>query len=254
MEPFAGGAGAGLSLLATGQVSRVVINDLDPAVFAFWRLLTEDPDYLIQETKSVPLTVKEWRHQKEIYKRAEPNDIRAMGFATFYLNRTNRSGILNGGPIGGLEQKGPYKIDARFNREKLVERITLLRLFAPSISVSSRDGTEVIDEFSRVDDAFIYADPPYFRKAGSLYMNSFRAEDHRKLAATLNRAAGCPWLLTYDDVPEVHELYSERRRVRFDLQYSANGACRATEVAVLSDAMADIEVGWPVAMKKRGRS
>lgn len=253
VEPFAGGAGAGLALLATGQVSRVVINDLDPAVFAFWRLLTEEPDYLIQKTETVPLTVKEWRRQKEIYRSAEPDDVRAMGFAAFYLNRTNRSGVLNGGPIGGLDQKGPYRIDARFNREKLIERIDLLRLFTPSICVTARDGAEVIDEFSKVDGTFIYADPPYFRKAGSLYMNSFCAEDHRNLATTLNGAAGSAWLLTYDDVPEVHELYLERRRVRFDLRYSANGASRATEVAVLSDAMADIEPGWPVLASRSGR-
>lgn len=254
IEPFAGGAGAGLGLLVSGQVEHVVINDLDPAISAFWRLLTTAPDALISMIETAPLSVSEWRRQKEIYSSAEAGDVRALGFATFYLNRTNRSGVLNGGPIGGLDQSGPYKIDARFNRANLIERIKILQLHIPSITVTSRDGVQVIADYTDSKGTFIYADPPYFRKAGSLYMNSFCTEDHETLAATLNRVARAAWLLTYDNVAEVHDLYRERRRILFELRYSANGSATATEVAVLSDAMADIEPGWPVCVKPRDDS
>ena len=251
MEPYAGGAGAGLALLATGQVTSIVINDLDPAIYAFWRLLTEEPDYLVRKISSVALTVDEWKRQKVAYGRSHVHDVKKLGFATFYLNRTNRSGLLNGGPIGGLAQTGPYKIDARFNREKLAERVNSLRILAPNIFVTSRDGVDVIDDYCASDDAFIYADPPYFRKAGTLYMNSFDGDDHAALSETLNAAADSHWLLTYDDVPDVDRLYESRRRVRFDLRYSANGASEATEVAVLSDSLASISEGWKVAGRKR---
>ncbi len=246
VEPYAGGAGAGLSLLVSGQVGHVVINDLDPAVSAFWRLLVGSPDALISRIVRTPVTVKEWRRQKGIYATARPEDVEALGFATFFLNRTNRSGVLNGGPIGGLDQTGSYKIDARFNREVLVERIRILKLYADAITVSSRDGADIIRKYAGRRRTFIYADPPYFEKAGSLYMNSFRAEDHEELARTLNGVADTAWLLTYDDVPTVHQLYRDRRRRRFELCYSANGASRAHEIAVLSDAMADMGDGWPI--------
>ena len=246
VEPYAGGAGAGLSLLVSGQVDYVVINDLDPAIHAFWQLLVSSPDVLISRILSTPLDVAEWRRQKEVYSSARAEDVEALGFATFFLNRTNRSGILNGGPIGGLDQTGAYKIDARFNREKLVERIRILKLYSANITVTSRDGADVISDYAGRPRTFIYADPPYFEKAGSLYMNSFRAGDHEKLARTLNGAADAAWLLTYDNVPAVNRLYPDRRRRLFELCYSANGATRAHEIAVLSDAMADIGDGWPI--------
>jgi DNA adenine methylase len=244
VEPYAGGAGAGLSLLVTGQVSHVVINDLDPAIHAFWHLVHTSPDSLISRIMSVPLDVAEWRRQKDIYATASSDDIEALGFATFYLNRTNRSGVLNGGPIGGLEQTGNYKIDARFNRQQLAARIELLALHASDITVTSRDGFDVISDYAARPDVFIYADPPYFEKAGSLYMNSFVLEDHERLAGLLNSLPDSMWLLTYDNSTHVERLYAERRRRVFELHYSANGASTATEIAVLSDALADIPSGW----------
>jgi len=245
VEPYAGGVGAGLSLLVTGQVDHVVINDLDPAIHAFWQSLVKSPDLLIDKILTTPLDVTEWRRQKRVYSSGQA-DLDALAFSTFFLNRTNRSGILNGGPIGGLDQTGNYKIDARFDRNKLADRIRLLKLYAPNITVSCKDGVDVIAEYAERPDTFIYADPPYFEKAGSLYMNSFRAEDHEDLARTLNAVADATWLLTYDNVAAVHRLYPERRRRLFGLFYSANGAARASEIAVLSDAMADIGEGWPI--------
>lgn len=246
VEPFAGGAGAGLALLVTGQVSKVVINDLDPAIHAFWKSLTTEPELLISRIRKVPLTVKEWRRQKEIYASGGEAGLHALGFATFYLNRTNRSGVLNGGPIGGLDQTGNYLIDARFNREGLSERIRTLGLLSANIEVSSRDGGAVIRKYASRPRTFTYVDPPYFEKAGSLYMHSFRAEDHELLARELNAKADGHWLLTYDDVPQVESLYFGRRIRRFGLNYSAHRVVKATEAAVLSDSLIDVEHGWPL--------
>lgn len=245
VEPYAGGAGAGLSLLVTGQVERVVINDLDPAIHAFWETLVNDPEDLMRQIEKVKLTVKEWKRQREIYMASDTSDVASLGFATFYLNRTNHSGVLNGGPIGGLDQSGKYKIDARFNRAALVERIRILALYSSQITVSSRDGVEVIKKHGKAKKTFIYADPPYFEKAGSLYLNAFAIADHERLAGTLNGLAGSSWLLTYDNVPKVHQLYTKRRRRTFGLNYSAHRVTKATEIAVISDAIADVKDGWP---------
>ena len=246
VEPYAGGAGAGLALLVTGQVSSVVINDLDPAVFAFWSTLIDAPDTLIGKIKSVPLTVNEWRAQKEVYA-SKTTDVEALGFATFYLNRTNRSGVLNGGPIGGLNQTGNYLIDARFNREELADRVRTLALYGDHITVLNSDGRAIVRDYASRANTFLYADPPYFEKAGSLYMNSFKADDHRALAEDLNLQSAGRWVLTYDDVPQVDELYADRRRRRFTLNYSAHRVTVATEVVVLSDSLVEIDDGWPTA-------
>lgn len=248
VEPYAGGAGAGLALLVTGQVSKVVINDLDPAVHAFWSYLIRDPDSLTSRIETVPLTVDEWKKQKIIYA-SGTTDINALGFATFYLNRTNRSGVLNAGPIGGLKQTGNYLIDARFNRDNLVERVRTLRLLRRNIEVTCVDGLATIRRHAARPNTFVYADPPYFEKAGSLYMNSFRAEDHASLAQAMGKQANGNWLLTYDSVPQVHSLYPQFRIRPFNLRYSAHRVKTATELAVLSSTLNELPVGWPSIQK-----
>ncbi|MFT4234335.1 MAG: DNA adenine methylase [Microbacterium sp.] len=237
IEPYAGGAGAALGLLVSGQVERIVINDLDPAVYAFWRAVVDQPQEFTQRLRDVDLTVDEWEKQRVTYDTADRGDHLELGFATFFLNRTNRSGVLNGGPIGGKDQSGNYKIDARFNRDGLAERVRLIALHADRITVLNKDGREVIREYAECDDAFIYADPPYFEKAGSLYLNAFEASDHEQLAECLNAAQSARWVLTYDKVPQVSELYGDRRRRLFSLNYSAHRVMQAQEVMVFSDTL-----------------
>lgn len=234
VEPYAGGAGAALALLVSGQVERIAINDLDPAVFAFWNAVVTQPDEFTALVNSVELSVDEWERQREVYLTSARDNHLPLGFATFYLNRTNRSGVLNGGPIGGKDQTGNYKIDARFNREGLAERIRLIALHADRIAVTNEDGLRVIERYSDRDDAFIYADPPYFEKAGSLYLNAFQDSDHRALANCLKGVQRAKWILTYDNVPQVAELYSDLRRRLFALNYSAHRVMKASEIMVFS--------------------
>jgi DNA adenine methylase len=245
VEPYAGGAGAGLSLLVTGQVSKIVINDFDPAIFAFWKLLVNDPDYLRRKIKNARLNTKEWGKQREIYLHGDRKNGAALGYATFYLNRTSRSGVLNAGPIGGHDQTGPYKIDARFNKVNLSERVRILSLYADNIVVSSTDGKDVIKSYAGKPKTFIYADPPYFEKSRGLYMNAFSHDDHAALARVLNSRANRNWLLTYDNVSQVAELYKGRRMHEFELSYSAHRARKSKEIVVISDSLRDIGPGWP---------
>lgn len=248
VEPYAGGVGAGLGLLVTGQVSRIVINDLDPAIYSFWKLLSTDPALLRSRIQTAKLDPREWAKQREIYLSAErsADGNNELGYATFYLNRTSRSGVLNAGPIGGHDQSGPYKIDARFNRDSLSERVRILSLYSRAMSVSCIDGKDVIRKFAGRKNTFIYADPPYFEKSRGLYMNAFVPADHAKLAAALNGRSERNWLLTYDNVPAVAQLYPERRRHEFGLYYSAHRARKAKEIVVLADSLEDVGVGWPV--------
>lgn len=237
VEPYAGGGGAALALLITGQVRKIVINDLDPAIHAFWQaVVNENGGFAEMLARSEP-TVAEWARQKEVYLTAPRDDYLRLGFATFFLNRTNRSGALNGGPIGGQDQTGNYKIDARYNKHTLLERVRLIGLHSKRISVCRKDGEDIIRKYAAKDQVLIYADPPYFEKAGSLYMNAFAEEDHTSLADCLNGVEDARWVLTYDNVPEVEALYSERRRELIALNYSAHRVMKAKEVMVFSDVL-----------------
>ncbi len=237
VEPFAGGAGAALALLLSGKVDRIVINDLDNAIFAFWKSVVFDSVKFIKKIRSTPVTIREWRRQKAIY-----NDPKAglfnLGFATFFLNRTNTSGILNGGPIGGLKQQGKYKIDARFNKEALIERIQKIAFYKDKISVFNKDGVNLIGEYLNKKNAFIYLDPPYFEKGASLYLNHYKKEDHEALARKLNGNPDAFWLLTYDNKKEIKALYPERKIINFSLNYNAYISRKGRELMILSDIFA----------------
>lgn len=237
VEPFAGGAGAALGLLISEQVSNIVINDFDPAVAAFWRAATAQNAEFRNRVLDAELNVEEWRRQKAIYKNPGDASDLDLGFAMFYLNRTNRSGVLHAGPIGGVDQSGNYKIDARFNRETLLEKLRLIGLYRDRIEVTERDGLEVVNEWAGRASALIYVDPPYIAKGSSLYLNAFENGDHKRLASCLNRRAQRNWVLTYDHHPLVDQLYSKRRRVPFNLHYSVHSARNATETMVFADGL-----------------
>ena len=246
IEPFAGGAGAALALLISGNVEEVVINDLDPAISAFWHSIVDEPVEFARRVREVPLTVDEWLKQRETYRNPQTSNQIDLGFATFYLNRTNRSGVLDAGPIGGLDQSGNYKIDARFNKIALLERLRLISLFHNRIHVFSQDGIEIFSKYAHQPDILIYADPPYFTKGSSLYLNSFGISEHLRLASVLNECSNGNWVLTYDDVHEISSLYECRRTIRFSLNYSVFSARKAKELMVFSDALLapESEMAW----------
>jgi DNA adenine methylase len=234
VEPFAGGAGAAIALLFLEKVDHIVINDLDRAIYSFWQSAIYESDKFIEKIASTPVTVREWRRQKSIY--SDPHSKRFdLGFATFFLNRTNVSGILDGGPIGGLDQRGKWKIDARFNKQGLSERVRQLGLYENRISVFNKDGIELIKDYLGRKDAFIYLDPPYYAKGASLYLNHYQQGDHEALAKQLNKFADAFWLLTYDNKKQIRSLYPKRRIANFSLNYNAYESRKGHEIIILSD-------------------
>lgn len=226
-----------MALLFLEKVDQIVINDLDRAIYSFWRSAIFDASKFIDKIRKTPVTIREWRKQRDIY-----NDPRSgwfeLGFATFYLNRTNMSGILDGGPIGGINQTGTWKIDARFNKEKLIERIAQLAQYKNRISVFNKDGVELIRDYLDRKNTFIYLDPPYFEKGATLYLNHYNKSDHEKLAKILNENSESCWLLTYDNKKEIRELYTKRQIVNFSLNYNAYESRKGREMLILSDALA----------------
>jgi DNA adenine methylase len=234
VEPYAGGAGAGIALLHQDAVQRLVINDVDPAVYCFWLSVTSDAEQFAARIIDTPLEVDEWRRQKEIYRAADESDSFALGFAFFYLNRTNRSGILNAGPIGGVNQTGSYKIDARFNRDQLAERVAAIGALASRITVLSLDGMAVTQRYVADTSAFVYVDPPYVDMGGSLYLNAFTHRDHADLAAKLDEQPDGNWVVTYDPSDFIRRLYRQHSVREYQLSYSAHRTGRASELMITS--------------------
>lgn len=236
VEPYAGGAGAALGLLMSGTVEKIIINDLDPAVKAFWDAVVYDTDGFVDRIERTPLTVAEWREQKGRYK-TEDTPTLDKGFAFFYLNRTNRSGIINAGPIGGMNQTGNYLIDARYNKPDLINKIRNIGNLRDRITVTSLDGVELVKSLKSNEPTFVYVDPPYYMKGGSLYMSHYKPEDHQYLANVLNARQDLHWLLTYDNVQPIRDLYAARRMRDFSLNYSARNYELGSEIMVFSDAL-----------------
>lgn len=235
IEPFAGGSGLALKLLLNNDVKRIVINDLDPAIYAFWYCVLNNPEQMCNFVTTVPITVDEWDKQHNIYANQQDHTQLELAQATLFLNRTNVSGVITGGVIGRRNQTGKYKIDARFNRDELVRKIRVISAQSNKIDLYNLDVVTFLqNELCHYYKVFINFDPPYVVKGGQLYKNAFTEEDHRVLR---NQIAQCnrKWIVTYDVCDLVANLYSEFRGSTVDIYYSANGAKKAKEYIFFSN-------------------
>lgn len=238
-EPYAGGAGAALSLLLNDIVSEVHLNDADPRVACFWRACIDETERFLQKLECVPLTIDEWHRQKSIAVSPEKHSTFETGFSTFYLNRCNRSGVLVGsGPIGGYLQKGKWKLDARFYRKSLSERILHIAERKKQITISNEDALTFLKKnlprgASR-RNVFVYLDPPYVEKGRRLYLNAHTEQDHRSIAQYLSSQSSLHWLLSYDDTQLVRSLYSHFAFFKIPISYSLQKIRRTTELAIPS--------------------
>ena len=223
IEPYAGGAGAALYLLMSGYVNHIIINDLDPAIYAFWWSILNQSDEFIEKIKQVDVTAYEWEKQKEILRNIDKHNMLDIGFGAFFLNRTNRSGILKGGMIGGKDQTGNYKIDARYNKENLIERIEYIAFYKDRISLYNLDALELLQDVvcNLPDKALIYLDPPYYVKGSQLYRNHYKHEDHKELSDVVKNLCHS-WLVTYDKCDSIKKLYSDVDEIEFSLRYSTH--------------------------------
>lgn len=233
VEPFAGGAGIALELLEKNIVNKIVINDLDKGVYSFWKAILTETDKFINDIRTIPLTIDEWNQQRAVL-----GDNRRysyeLGFATFYLNRTNRSGIIKGGVIGGVEQNGNWRMDARFNRNELIERILKIARQKKQIHIYNKDVNSFIRNYlpRYEENAFVYFDPPYLGKGKQLYLNFFSYDDHVRIEKMINNQVNCDWVITYDDVQEIADIYQNHILRRFDLNYSAAVKRKASEIII----------------------
>jgi DNA adenine methylase len=235
-EPYAGGAGIAIELVVQEYAEHVFVNDLDPAVWAFWHSVLNEADDLCEKIETTPVTVESWRDQRAIQRDPRGASLLEVGFSTFFLNRCNRSGILNAGVIGGLKQDGRWKLDARFNKSELIDRIRLIYRHRDQITLSNSDAVEFLAEVTPglPRDSLIYLDPPYYVKGGDLYEHHYTDEDHRAVSEAVRNICDVNWMVSYDDVPAIHLLYDGFECMQYTLSYTAQARCRGKEAIFFS--------------------
>lgn len=220
-EPYAGGAGAAINLLLNGHVNEILINDANNGIYSFWNALINESDRFIQTIYNIPVTLAEWYKQKAILIESTKPSFE-LGIATFFMSRTNRSGVISGGPIGGStaekQKEAKYKIDCRFNKQDLIHRFELIAAKKNRIKVTNEDALIFLRQIE--DNAFVYLDPPYYLKGKSLYMNHYNDKNHKELAHFLLNESHFIWVLSYDDVPQIREMYTNSELYRFPLKYT----------------------------------
>jgi DNA adenine methylase len=232
VEPYAGGAGVAIALLYLEYADHIHLNDLNRSVYAFWKSVCAEPEGLCRLVRDKPLTVAQWKKQKAI-QTAKGASILELGFSTLYLNRTNRSGIITGGIIGGKGQTGECKMDARFNRAYLIQRIQKIASYSPRITLYNMDAAAFITERLPAipKKSLVYLDPPYYKKGSELYENHYQSKDHAVIAALVAKIKQ-KWMVSYDNVRPIRKLYSGFEQEAFGLRYSAQDRYRGKEVMI----------------------
>ncbi|PZD76556.1 DNA adenine methylase [Mesonia sp. K7] len=260
VEPYSGGASVALFLLMEGFVKKITINDRDRSIYAFWHSVLNKTNQLCELIENAELSINEWKKQKSVQSNKKKADLLDLGFSTFYLNRTNRSGIINAGVMGGMEQTGNYLMDCRFNKSELIQRIKNIASHKKNIRLYKKDAVKLIDKIEQEalnDNIFFYFDPPYYLKASTLYMNHYEDKNHKKVSDKIKSIQNIKWIVSYDNVPEIQKLYAECSKKEFSFKHTAYEIREGKEIMFFSENIEQPEIeDWnPLRFKvKRGKT
>ena len=252
IEPFAGGAGLALQLLFSGDVKRIVINDYDPHIYAFWDAVLNHNEALCALIEKTPVTMNQWNLQKTVYKTCDLSDVLKLGFATFFLNRTNVSGVLTAGVIGGKSQNGRYKLDARYCKEDLIQKIKKIAEYKNQILLFNDDCFELFSrpEIRKIRKTFVFFDPPYVDKGAQLYKSSFKESDHIALSEKILKC-NRNWIVTYDKSPLIADLYSKCRIGTWNVTYATSTKRGVSEYVIFKD---DLKIPKTITLIRKRRN
>lgn len=241
VEPFAGGFGVGIKLMLSGLIKKFIINDIDYKIYAFWYSVFNYKNKLINLIKKTPINLEEWKNQKKLFENFEKVPIHKIGFATLFLSRTNFSGILTAGPIGGYNQNGKYKINCRFNKNNIIELINKIYQYRSNVEIYNLDAKELIKEklIKNKKKLFINFDPPYYKKGQEIYINFFKDQDHINLKNFIYKnISNSNWVITYDDCEFINNLYNDlNNKCKIELTYFLKNKRKSKEILIKSSSI-----------------
>jgi len=224
VEPYAGGASVALYLLLERKVSKITINDIDRSIYAFWHSVLKDTNKLCSLIEKTEINIENWKKARDVQKNKEQVPLLTLGFSTFFLNRTNISGIINAGVIGGIEQRGKYKIDCRFNKQNLINRIKKIAEYKSKIHFYNLDAMELVQKIQKLSknlQTIFYFDPPYYLKGQSLYTNYYQQDDHREISKVIRKIKNSRWIVSYDNTTEIKRLYKGFKKIEYSFCHTA---------------------------------
>lgn len=246
VEPYAGGASVALYLLLEGRVSRITINDYDRSIYALWYSILNYTNKLCDLIEDTDVNIENWLRVREIQRNKKNADILELGFSTLFLNRTNRSGIIDAGVIGGVRQDGNYKINCRFNKEAIIRRIRWIAKYKKNIKLYRKDALKLIKKIkkeSNDNNTIFYFDPPYYLKGPGLYKNSYSNEDHKKVAEEIKKIKTIHWIVSYDNTQKIKDLYGfVKNSVELDLIHTAHTAKKGKEILFFNTSLKNINL------------
>lgn len=235
-EPYAGSAVVSLEMLIRGFAQHAVLVERDPLIYAFWKAVFECTEELCEEINQLDVTIETWESfqlYKEVIK-PEGHDILQLGLACLFFNRTNFSGIIGAGPIGGRNQSSNYSIDCRFNKGRIIQQIREISCLKEKISIYFGDALEFMKNKEKEIEngfSFVYIDPPYYAQGKKLYRYYYDDNSHKNLASYILKKE-FPWLISYDDHPKIRMLYADKVSQPIYLDYSLKSSRKGSELLI----------------------
>jgi len=237
-EPFAGGSAVSLGLLANGFVPSATWIERDPLVYAFWSMVKEDPEGLIERMMRGKVTLGAWKRMLPLRAVNKPSGARLaeLGYAGLFFNRTCFSGIVGAGPIGGMKQSSPYKIDCRFNKKQLAAQIRACSEILKKVEIVFGDGIKFLKTncLKMPTHSIVYIDPPYVANGHKLYRFHFEKFQHEELSEAVSSLC-VPWLMTYDNHQLIRDLYTGEKTKYVKTYQSLKRSRFVKEILLLSD-------------------
>jgi DNA adenine methylase len=238
IEPFAGSASVSVGLLKSGIADNAVLCENDPMIISFWKSALYSSEEFVELIKNTDISMDTWYEFKKYLANDAPTKYSDLeiGFAFLFYNRTNYSGIITAGPIGGRRQLSKYSIKCRFNPERIIKKVSQLSALNERIEIIHGDGNEYLRKFTgnQEENIFIYVDPPYYDAGKVLYRKFFAIDDHMELEGILTHI-NSPWLASYDDVNFIRNLYKSSKSQYVYTDYQAGNLKRGSRELLLSN-------------------
>ena len=238
VEPYAGSASISVGLLRGNLMKEAYIGEKDPIIVSFWNAVLTRNDELVEYISTLEVTMETWFALKKYLSPTSTTnyDIVEVAGAFLFYNRTNYSGIIKGGPLGGKKQLSPYKLDCRFNKERIIERIRGLKGLYGRLHIVESDGLVFMQEMSSKfpEDSFFYVDPPYYGAGKDLYRFYFTDMEHESLSDFLTNLDP-PWLLSYDNAEFIRNLYQMRTKFPVYTDYQSGHLKREVKELLISN-------------------